>query len=80
MQEQIVRDIFGIVKEDGNRQFRSAYVEIPKKNGKSELAAAIALYLLFVDNEMSAEVGKKHGFNVSRLVFDEIHAQPNRKL
>ena len=45
-QEQIVRDIFGIVKEDGNRQFRSAYVEIPKKNGKSELAAAIALYLV----------------------------------
>ena len=45
-QEQIVRDLFGIVKEDGNRQFLTAYVEIPKKNGKSELAAAIALYLL----------------------------------
>lgn len=33
-QERIVRDIFGIVKEDGTRQFRTAYVEIPKKNGK----------------------------------------------
>ena len=33
-QEQIIRDIFGIVKEDGTRQFRTAYVEIPKKNGK----------------------------------------------
>ena len=54
-QEQIVRDLFGVVKPDGKRQFRSAYVEIPKKNGKSELAAAIALYLLFADNEMSAE-------------------------
>lgn len=32
-QEQIVRDIFGIVKADGKRQFRSAYVEIPKKTG-----------------------------------------------
>ena len=31
-QERIVRDIFGIVKEDGTRQFRTAYVEIPKKN------------------------------------------------
>lgn len=30
-QEQIIRDLFGIVKEDGNRQFLSAYVEIPKK-------------------------------------------------
>ena len=135
-QEQIVRDIFGIIKEDGTRQFKTAFVEIPKKNGKSELAAAIALYLLFADNEpsaevygaaadrqqasivfdvakqmvemspalkkrsktvgstkrivnysnagyyqvLSAEVGTKHGFSVSGLVFDEIHTQPNRKL
>ena len=135
-QEQIVRDIFGIVKENGKRQFLTAYVEIPKKQGKSELAAAVALYLLYADNEQSAEVygaacdrnqasivfdvakqmvqmspalmrrskitaaqkrivnysnngyyqvlsaetGTKHGLNVSGLVFDEIHAQPNRQL
>ena len=135
-QEQIVRDIFGIVKENGKRQFLTAYVEIPKKQGKSELAAAVALYLLYADNEQSAEVygaacdrnqasivfdvakqmvqmspalvrrskitaaqkrivnysnngyyqvlsaetGIKHGLNVSGLVFDEIHAQPNRQL
>ena len=55
-QEQIIRDVFGIVDEKGNRQFRTAYVEIGKKNGKSELAAAVALYLLFADNEPSTEV------------------------
>ena len=56
-QEQIVRDLFGIVdRETGYRQFRTAYVEIGKKNGKSELAAAIALYLLFADGEAGAEV------------------------
>ncbi len=33
-QDQIVRDIFGIVGENGKRQFLTAYVEIPKKNGK----------------------------------------------
>lgn len=33
-QERIVRDIFGVVREDSTRQFRTAYVEIPKKNGK----------------------------------------------
>lgn len=33
-QEQIIRDIFGVVKEDDMRQFRTVYVEIPKKNGK----------------------------------------------
>lgn len=135
-QEQLIRDIFGVVKPDGNRQFRTAFVEIPKKNGKSELAAAVALYLLYADNEpsaevygaaadrqqasivfdvanqmvqmtpalmkrskimgatrrivnysnagfyqvLSAEVGTKHGLNVSGLVFDELHAQPTPHL
>ena len=135
-QEQLIRDIFGIVKADGNRQFRTVFVEICKKVGKSELAAAVALYLLYADNEpsaevygaaadrqqasivfdvakqmvemspalmkrsklmgatkrivnysnagyyqvLSAEVGGKHGFSVSGLVFDEIHTQPNRQL
>ena len=135
-QEQIIRDIFGVIKEDGKRQFRTAYIEIGKKNGKSELAAAVALYLLYADNEpsaevygaaadrqqasivfdvakkmtemtpalikrskimaatkrivnysnagfyqvLSAEVGTKHGLNVSGLVLDEVHAQPNRQL
>ncbi|MCL1800575.1 MAG: terminase large subunit [Promicromonosporaceae bacterium] len=56
-QEQIVRDLFGIVdRETGFRQFRTAYVEVSKKQGKSELAAAIALYLLFADGEAGAEV------------------------
>ena len=39
-QEQIIRDLFGILKSNGYRQFNTAYIEIPKKNGKSELAAA----------------------------------------
>ena len=33
-QEQVIRDIFGVVDEKGKRQFRFAYVEISKKNGK----------------------------------------------
>lgn len=33
-QERIVRDLFGTIKEDGYRQFTTAYVEIPKKMGK----------------------------------------------
>lgn len=33
-QEQIIRDIFGIVGEDNCRQFRTAFIEIGKKNGK----------------------------------------------
>ena len=55
-QERIVRDVFGIVKPGGYRQFNTAYVEIPKKQGKSELAAAIALLLTCGDFEERAEV------------------------
>lgn len=55
-QEQIIRDIFGTVKADGYRQFNTAYIEIPKKMGKSELAAAVALLLTCGDGEERAEV------------------------
>ena len=135
-QEQIIRDLFGILKPNGYRQFNMAYVEIPKKQGKSELAAAVALLLCCADNEeraevygcasdrqqasivfdvaadmvgmcpalskrckilaaskriiykptnsfyqvLSSEAFSKHGFNISGVVFDELHAQPNRKL
>lgn len=70
-QEQLIRDIFGIVKPDGNRQFRTAFVEICKKVGKSELAAAVALYLLYADNEPSAEVyGAAADRQQASIVFD----------
>ena len=55
-QEQIIRDLFGILKSNGYRQFNTAYIEIPKKNGKSELAAAVALLLTCGDGEERAEV------------------------
>ena len=55
-QEQIIRDVFGTIKENGYRQFSTAFVEIPKKQGKSELAAAVALLLLCGDGEERAEV------------------------
>ena len=50
-QEQIIRDLFGVLKPNGYRQFNTAYIEIPKKQGKSELAAAVALLLLCGDGE-----------------------------
>lgn len=55
-QEKIIRDIFGTIKENGYRQFNTAYIEIPKKMGKSELAAAVALLLTCGDFEERAEV------------------------
>lgn len=55
-QEKIIRDLFGTLNEDGLRKYRTAYVEIPRKNGKTKLAAAIALYLLFADGKAGAQV------------------------
>ena len=55
--DDIVRPLFGWKhKESGLRKYRSCYVEIPRKNGKSNLAAALALYLLFADGEPGAEI------------------------
>lgn len=49
--------LFGwLRKTDGKRRFRSAYWEIPRKNGKSLLAAGIGLYMLLADGEFGAEV------------------------
>jgi phage terminase large subunit-like protein len=70
-QEQIVRDIFGILKPNGYRQFNTAYIEIPKKQGKSELAAAIALYLTCGDFEHGGEVyGCASDRQQASIVFD----------
>ena len=70
-QEQIIRDIFGILKPNGYRQFNTAYVEIPKKQGKSELAAAVALLLTCGDGEERAEVyGCAADRNQAKIVFD----------
>ena len=71
-QERIIRDIFGIVqKRDECRQFRRVYIEVPKKNGKSELGAAIALLLLCTDAEYGGEIyGCATDRNQASRIFD----------
>lgn len=48
--------IFGWKQADGNRRFRTVYLEVARKNAKSTLLAVIALYLLACDGEEGAEV------------------------
>ena len=57
-QEKIIRDVFGTVrdKDPSMRQYNQVYIEIGKKNGKSELGAALALNMLINDDEWKAEV------------------------
>lgn len=70
-QEQIIRDLFGTLRPNGYRQFNTAYIEIPKKQGKSELAAAVALLLTCGDGEERAEVyGCAADRQQAAIVFD----------
>jgi len=130
--DDIIMPLFGWMNKDGFRRFRRAYIEIPKKNGKSTLCAAIANYFLLADGEPGAEVycagtdrqqanivfkeassmirksgligmvniidstktmnyndnsyhalaadaDSSEGKNIHALIFDELHAQKNRK-
>lgn len=48
--------LFGWKRADGLRRFRTAYIEVPRKNGKTTYAAGTALYLMVADGEPGAEV------------------------
>ncbi|MBQ3599938.1 MAG: hypothetical protein II992_01890 [Lachnospiraceae bacterium] len=50
-QEKMIKDIFGTVNEEGFREIREAFIFLPRKNGKTELIAALVLYCLFMDDE-----------------------------
>jgi phage terminase large subunit-like protein len=134
-QIKILKRIFK-KRRDGLRQNRMCLLMLPRKNGKTELAAAILLYGLVADGEMGAEVYSagadrdqaglvygvaaqmvrndpelaeacyivesqkrivhratgsfyraisaeaysKHGFNASMVIYDELHAAPDRRL
>lgn len=52
----IFEPLFGTLNSEGFRQYRTAFVEVPRKNGKSTIAAAVALYLLIGDDEDGAEI------------------------
>lgn len=133
--EWIIKPLFGWKhKSNDSRRYRTVYVEVPRKNGKSSLAAGLGALLLLADNEpgaeiysaaadkeqagivfnqakalietsphldkraevykstitvpetrsfyrvLSADAPTKHGLNAHGIIFDELHAQPNRDL
>lgn len=52
----ILTTVFGWLDAEGRRRFKTVYTEIPRKNAKSTLSSAVALYLLAADGEEGAEV------------------------
>jgi phage terminase large subunit-like protein len=55
-QRSLIRAIFGWKRADGTRRFRIVWCEVPRKNGKTALAAGVGLYLAFASGEPGAEV------------------------
>ena len=73
-QKAFISALFGFVhKETGYRKYRETLFYVARKNGKSLLLSAIALYCLIADNEAGAEVysvaTKK---DQARIIFDEL--------
>jgi phage terminase large subunit-like protein len=75
-ERDILRPLFGTVRYDAAvgqyvRRYRVAWIELARKQGKSELLAGIALYLLVADDEESAEIyGCARDRDQARKVFD----------
>lgn len=55
-QHFIIANLFGFIRKDGFRRYSRAYVEVPRKNGKSTFSNAILLYGLLADGEEGAQV------------------------
>jgi len=55
-QQFVMGSLFGWKRADGTRRFRTSYLEVGRKNGKTTTAAGLGLYLLLADNEPGAEI------------------------
>lgn len=79
--EDIIRPLFGTIRENGTRQYRTAFCALPRKNGKSELLAGVGLKLLFADGEPGAEIysaaaDKEQASIVFNVAWQMIDANP----
>ncbi len=71
-QQFIVAALFGWKRADGTRRFRTAYVEVARKNGKTTLLAGIGLLLMVADGEPGAEIyAAATKRDQARIVYDE---------
>lgn len=54
--DEIIRPIFGLKRPNGKRIIRKVYIQMPRKNAKTTMMAAVELALLFNDGEFSAQI------------------------
>lgn len=72
-QKTIIANLFGWKRLDGTRRYRECLIYIPRKNGKTQLAASILCFTLFVDREKGAEIlGAAATREQAGLLFDAV--------
>lgn len=77
-EHDIIRPLFGWKRADGTRQYRRAIVWVPRKNGKTELAAGVALLALLGDGELAGQVYSiAKDKDQARIVFNKAGAMVN---
>ena len=70
-QKVIILEAFGWMRPDGFRLHRTLWLELARKNGKSQLAAALGVYLLIADGEPGSEVySSATKRDQAKIVFD----------
>src|SRR5579862_4513076 len=80
-QEEALSAIFGQVDEAGNRVIEMAYLEVPKKAGKSEMAAGLALFVLLTTRTPGCQVygaaaATRQALNVFRAACKMVDQSP----
>ncbi|WP_426041513.1 terminase large subunit [Brevundimonas sp. TWP2-3-4b1] len=77
-EHDIIRPLFGWKRADGTRRYRRAFVWVPRKNGKTELAAGVSLLCLLGDGELGGQVYSiAKDKDQARLVFAKAGAMVN---
>jgi len=67
----ILANLFGWVDDEGRRRYREAFLFLPRKNGKSPLAAGIICYMLFELADIGAEiVGAASEYGQASIVWE----------
>ena len=80
-QEEALSAIFGEIDDDGNRIIEMAYLEVPKKSGKSEMAAGLALFVLLTTRTPGCQVygaaaATRQALNVFRAASKMVDQSP----
>lgn len=80
-QEQALSHIFGNIDDEGQRTTEMAYLEVPKKAGKSEFAAGIILLVLALEVMPSCQIygaasATRQALNVYRAATKMVEQSP----